>query len=209
VLGPEALFQPALPEICHRLALDVALWDQLGCLSPIALYAVAASASAIDALAAALAFALAEAERELPRGRVEVAAAAAFAHARAEAELRSAAGRGVAVYGNAGEPWCVVREDSAELREAPLYRFVRIHPVKDLAELAAALAPLALHLAAVALSGFGADSRRAAELMAGLGASRVCAPGQMQAPPLAWHHDGQGVLTPLCRFSDLEADEDS
>jgi hypothetical protein len=26
----------------------------------------------------------------------------------------------------------------------------------------------------------------------------------MQAPPLAWHQDGQGVLLPFARFADLE-----
>lgn len=206
VLGPGALTLSALPETCQRLALDLALWDQLGCLSPIALYVVAADPSAIDHLATALAAALARAELQLPRGRVAIAAAAAFARARAEAEVRAAAGRRVAVYGSPKDPWCVVREDTDELREAPLYRFVRIHPVADLAGLSAALGTLPPHLAAVAIDGFGADSRSVAQQVAGLGASRVCAPGRMQAPPLGWHHDGQGILTPLCRFSDLEVD---
>jgi hypothetical protein len=206
VVGPLALTSSALPETCQRLALDVALWDQLGCLSPLAVYAVAADRSASGDLAAALASALAEAELRLPRGRIAIAAGAAFARARAEAEVRAAAGRSVAVYGNPRDPWCVVSEDSPELQEAPLYRFVRIHPVADLAALSSALRPLAPSLAAVAVSGFGTDSRSAAQRVAGLGASRVCAPGRMQAPPLGWHHDGQGVLTPLCRFSDLEQD---
>ncbi|HME70867.1 MAG TPA: acyl-CoA reductase [Myxococcota bacterium] len=206
VLGPGALTSSALPETCQRLALDVALWDQLGCLSPLAVYVIAADCSAIDDLAEGLASALAQAEPRLPRGRIPIAAAAAFARARAEAEVRVAAGRGVGVYGSPRDRWCVVREDTEELREAPLYRFVRIHPLADLAGLSAALGALAPHLAAVAIDGFGADSRSAAQRVAGLGASRVCAPGRMQAPPLGWHHDGQGILTPLCRFSDLEAD---
>jgi len=204
VLGPGALTSPALPEVCQRLALDVALWDQLGCLSPLAVYAVNAEILGIDRLAAGLASALARIERRLPRGKVGIAAAAAFAQARSEAEVRGAAGHRVAVYGDKGDPWCVVREDSAELREAPLHRFVRIHPVADLAKLSTALRPLARHLSAVALDGFGPDTQSTGRLVTHLGASRVCAPGRMQAPPLGWHHDGQGVLTPLCRFSDLE-----
>jgi len=204
VLGPAALTSSALPEVCQRLALDVALWDQLGCLSPLAVYAVTAEILGVDRLAAALASALAQTERRLPRGNLGIAAAATFARARSEAELRGAAGHRVAVHGDPGDPWCVVREDGAELREAPLHRFVRIHPLADFAELTAALRPLAPHLSAVALDGFGPDTQTAARLVAHLGASRVCAPGRMQAPPLGWHHDGQGVLTPLCRFTDLE-----
>jgi Acyl-CoA reductase (LuxC) len=206
VLGPGVLTSSALPQTCQRLAFDLALWDQLGCLSPLALYVVGDDRSAIDPLAAGLASALARAELQLPRGKIAIAAAAAFARARAEAEVRAAAGRGVTVYGGPRDPWCVVREDTEELREAPLYRFVRVHPVADLAGLSAALGSLAPRLAAVAIDGFGADSRSAAQRVAALGASRVCAPGRMQAPPLGWHHDGQGILTPLCRFSDLEAD---
>jgi hypothetical protein len=100
----------------------------------------------------------------------------------------------------------VVREDTAQWREAPLYRFLRIHPLADLGELSAALGVLAPKLAAVAVDGFGTDSWRAARRVAALGASRVCAPGFIQAPPLGWHHDGQGLLAPLCRFSDVELD---
>jgi len=206
VLGPEALTSTSLPQTCPRVALDIALWDQLGCLSPIAVYAVVPDRLAIDQLASGLASALAQIEQELPRGRVPITGAAAFARARADAELRGAASRSVAVYGTAQDPWCVVREDSAELREAPMHRFVRVHPVADLAALPTALAALSPYLAAVAIDGFGLEARSVAQLMAERGASRVCPPGRMQAPPLGWHHDGQGILTPLCRFSDLEPD---
>ena len=204
VVGPGALTSSVLPGLCQRLALDVVLWDQLGCLSPLAVYAVAAHPPGLDDLAAGLASALDRAEHQLPRGYVPVAGAAAFARARAEAEVRAAAGGGLAIHGGPGNPWCVVREDTGEWREAPLYRFVRIHPLSDLEGLRAALGALAPHLAAVAIEGFGADARSAARQVAALGASRVCAPGRMQAPPLGWHHDGQRVLAPLCRFGDLE-----
>jgi hypothetical protein len=206
VLGREAVLASTLHGLCQRLALDIVLWDQLGCLSPLAVYAVATDRSGIDDLAQGLASALAQVEPQLPRGRIPIAGAAAFARARADAEVRAAAGHGVAIYGGPRDPWCVVREDTAEWREAPLYRFVRIHPLGDLAELCVALGALAPKLAAVAIEGFGTESWSAAQRVAGLGASRVCAPGRMQAPPLGWHHDGQGILAPLCRFSDLELD---
>ena len=50
-------------------------------------------------------------------------------------------------------------------------------------------------------SNFGA----LASALAALGASRICPLGTMQAPPLAWCHDGRGVLAPLARFCDREA----
>jgi hypothetical protein len=77
-------------------------------------------------------------------------------------------------------------------------------PVTDRAQLLEALAPLAPHMAAAAIEGFGTATSRLARDLAQLGASRVCAPGTLQAPPLGWHHDGKGVLSPLARFADLE-----
>src|SRR4029453_19158088 len=69
-LGPALLGDAgALADACARLALDVALWDQLGCLSPVSLL-VAGDAAAARRVGEALAGALARAERELPRGEV-------------------------------------------------------------------------------------------------------------------------------------------
>ena len=57
------------------------------------------------------------------------------------------------------------------------------------------------------IAGFDEASREdLARRLARLGASRVCPAGAMQAPPISWCHDGQGVLTPLARFSDLDSD---
>jgi hypothetical protein len=197
VLGPEAQRGDTLRDAAAGVAEDVALWDQLGCLSPIALYAVGADGAAADRVAGALAAALDDAARRWPRGAVEPAAAALFASERAAAELRAAAGTGAAVHADPAGAWCVVREVDARLRAAPLHRFVRVHPVEDLQALGAALAPLRRHLAGVALAGFGAaDSRVSRELAEG-GASLVCAPGSLQAPPLTWESEGRGVLTSL------------
>jgi hypothetical protein len=192
-LSVAALGPAAAPDAAERLALDVALWDQLGCLSPLAVYAVGASEPA-EALAAALA----AAEARLPRGRAAPEAEALAAHERAAAELR-----GAALWTGAGGRWSVVREADACWRPAPLHRFVRVHPVPDAAGLLDALRPLGPHLACVALEGFGPDGPALAAACAGLGASRVCAPGAMQAPPLDWPRGGRGVLAPLARFAGL------
>jgi Acyl-CoA reductase (LuxC) len=204
VVGAEAVREPALGDLAERLALDVALWDQLGCLSPVAVYAVAAEREPAERLAGALAAALAAAQGRWPRGRIEPAASAAIRRERGAAELRAAGGRPVFVHASEGTGWTVVREDSAEWRPAPLHRFVRVHPVASREALLAALAPLGPHLAAVALEGFGAATAALAAALARLGASRICRPGSLQAPPLAWRRDGQPLLLPLVRLSDLD-----
>jgi len=93
--------------------------------------------------------------------------------------------------------WALVRESDARLRPAPLHRFVRVHPVADPNALLAAIQPLSRHLAGVALAGFGAAETEIARALCAAGASRVCPPGQLQAPPLDWRREGRGVLAPL------------
>ena len=198
VLGPEALRGPALAAAARGLALDVALWDQLGCLSPVSVFVQGEARAAAEAVAGEL-DALAT---RLPRGRIAREDEVAFAHARDEAQIRTAAGQDVVVHG--GARWAVVCEADAEPRPAPLHRFLRVHPVAGDAGLRAALRPLAPHLAGVAVAGFGSDTPAACAALAALGASRICAPGRLQAPPLGWHHDGRGVLLPLARFTDVE-----
>ena len=100
----------------------------------------------------------------------------------------------------------MVREDGPALRPAPLHRFVRVASARDLSALVEALRPLGPHLAGAALAGFGRRTGRVARALADLGASRICPAGALQRPPLAWRHDNRGVLAPLARFADLEAE---
>jgi hypothetical protein len=203
-LGPDAARGPALVEAASGLALDIALWDQLGCLSPVSVHVIEPDPGACDRVAEALASALATAEERWPRGRVPAAALASIGSECDEAELRGATGRPVRVLTGAGSAWTVVREDAPELRASPLHRFVRVHPAGSAGELVTALGPAARHLAGVAIAGFGPHTRDLSRALAALGASRVCAPGTLQTPPLSWHREGEGVLLPFARFTDVE-----
>lgn len=204
VVGPHALTGQDLDAAARGLALDVALWDQLGCLSPVSVHVIAGAArgDAAAAFASALASALGELSKTLPRGHVPRAAAASISHERAAAEMRAAAGRPVAIH--EGGDFVVVREADATPRPAPLHRFVRVHPVASLDDALAALAPLGPHLAGVALAGLGDGATEAAEALVALGASRVCAPGRLQQPPLDWPHDGVEPLSSLLRYGEIE-----
>jgi acyl-CoA reductase-like NAD-dependent aldehyde dehydrogenase len=197
-----ALGGDAVARAADGVALDAALWDQQGCLSPIAVF-VSGDA---DAFAEALAEALARLERELPRGAVDPRGAAAIQHERSDAELRGAASPGVRVLASRGTAWTVVREADATPRPSPLHRFLRVHPVRDASALLDALAPYAAHLAGVALAGFEAERPRLDQALLALGASRVCAPGALQAPPLSWRREGLPVLGSLSRVPESGRD---
>ncbi len=198
LLGPGACDAVALREAARSLALDTALWDQQGCLSPIAVY-VAGDIVACQRVGAALARELGAVGRALPRGEVDAGAAALAAHERSGAELRAAAGQPVTVHAAHDASWTVVCEPDAAPRPAPLHRFVRVHTLPSLDQLAAALGPLAAHLAGVALEGFGGAQLGVAARLRALGASRVCAPGELQSPPLDWPRDGLPALGSLAR----------
>jgi hypothetical protein len=206
VLGPGASRGDGLARAAADLALDVALWDQLGCLSPVSVHVIDADAGAAVRVAEALAEALARAQARWPRGRVDLAAAAALARERDLAELRAAGGAPVTVRAAPGGVWTVVREADADMRPAPRHRFVRVHPATDAARCLDALRPLGARLAGVALAGLGRDAAPLAMRLAELGASRGCAPGALQSPPLAWRRDNLPVLLPLARWTDLEID---
>ncbi|HWN66625.1 MAG TPA: acyl-CoA reductase, partial [Haliangium sp.] len=60
------------------------------------------------------------------------------------------------------------------------------------------------HLQALAVGGPRTMRALLAERLAPAGLNRVCAPGHLQRPPLAWSHDGRGCLRPLVRWTDIE-----
>ncbi len=201
VLGEAALEGQALADAAAALALDVALWDQQGCLSPVALYVLGVE-RVPDALVSVLGDAFAAAASRWPRGRTLPDATARFAVERDTAELRAAAGADVRVV--RGRDFALVAEPDAAFRGSPLHRFLRVHPAPDVPQLLAALAPLGPHLAAVGVAGLGALAGRVEPELAALGAARICPLGVLQAPPLDWCHDQAGVLLPLARLTDVE-----
>jgi len=192
----------ALGEACDAIARDVSLWDQLGCLSPIALYAVGWRWEERAPLLDALGDALGGLAKRWPAGRVSAEARARRAGELATCELRGAATRDVELRRGDGA-WALVAERDSTFRGSPLYRTLRVHFVADLDALCGSLAPVARHLASAGVAGFSNAQDELCFRLAELGASRVCPAGAMQAPPISWCHDGQGVLLPLARLSDL------
>lgn len=204
LLGDATADDDALLASVNGLALDIALWDQLGCLSPAALYVVDPDGRLASRVATALAEALSELEPRLPRGELAASTRAAIAHARSEAELRAANDAGTTLHAGADLSYTVVLERDTQRRPTPLHRFIRVHPAASLESVIEALGPAAAQLATVAIAGFGARRSSVARAFAVLGASRICRPGRMQSPALGWHHDGRSPVLPMLRLGDVE-----
>lgn len=176
------------------LALDVALYDQRGCLSPHAVYVESGGDVSPRQFAERLAGALDGIAHSLARGEASVEERAAARACAAEAEWSP----GGAVIETPGGT--VLYEETTTFRPTAGRRTVRVHPLDHVGALVAALPPDAIEC--VGLAGIPA-SPLVADLRA-LGVSRVCPLGGMQQPPISWP---RGQRAPLGALLGRAADE--
>lgn len=171
------------PDSAEGLALDAALYDGQGCMSPAAVFCTGDA----ERLAERLAGAMESMERELPRGPLEPSLGP---------EWRRRAGL-ARVHGRlwSGPAWAVGLAPPALAVAAPLPRFLMVHPIRSLDDLDG--------LRALPLSTCGTD-RHDVDALAALGFWRICRPGRMQSPPPGRPHDGVDVLATLSRAVSLE-----
>lgn len=158
----------------RALALDVAAYDQRGCLSP---HAIGVDGDAAG-FARALAEALAAQAKALPRGALPTAVGAAQVQWRGVAAARGTL--------HEGDGWAVSDEGRAAPRLSPGWRNVMVFEAsaRTFAERCGALGA---HLKAVGVAG---DLDALARALPPGVAPRVCAAGAMQTPTLLAYADG-------------------
>lgn len=163
------------PEPAARgMALDVATFDQRGCLS---VHAVFAEPDIAPTFAAALAEALRQLALQLPPGQSHAADRAGVRLAREDADLR-----GLDWYGDALDAGTVILDPDTRIRPSPGLRTIRIHPVEGIPP----LADWNDRLQGLAVAGqMPATIRRAFEQA---GVSRFAPAGQLQATDAAWRN---------------------
>ena len=162
------------------LALDVALHDQRGCLSPHVVHVVGAARR----FAARLAAALDVVGARMPPGPASVGERAAARLHAADAEW---APRAAVLAGPGGT---VIYDDAPPPRTGPARRTVRVHPVDGPAAAWADVAPGAIECVGVS----GIHVEPLVDALRDHGVARICPVGRMQRPPLAWP---RGQLPPL------------
>jgi hypothetical protein len=179
-------------------AVDVLTYDQLGCLSPQAIYVppgvnVAAMG---NTLARALERVWQAQARKPPR---PLGTRARIAEAR---DVAFALGHACWLPPSRHLGWTLIHDPEPVFAPSPLHGVIYLRVCAP-EKLAARLAPVRGKISTVGLiDGKNGDPARAALLA--LGVSRFCPAGRMQFPPLAWHHDGRAVLTDLVRWMDDE-----
>lgn len=215
-IGRHALARAALPKLAERAALDVALYDQRGCLSPHAYYVERGGATAPVDFAVALGRALDAASTSLPRRRPTESEAASVQMARAQALFEAAAGAGVPGGAGAvtGAPaliapartteWTVLTENGARFEPGPTHRVVRVHSIEGPEEFEGAIAPEARYVEAIALEEGGPRRAILAARFAALGIPRVAPLGGLQRPSPLATHGGVRRLLPFVTWTTIE-----
>jgi hypothetical protein len=178
-------------DAAEKLALDIAAYDQRGCLSPVAVWMEGDAQGFADRLGGALD----DLERRLPRGPVPPSVAAAQMQWRGVAATRGWLREGT---GNA-----VFLPDDRDTPPPPSpgWRNVTVLPCPDLETFAARVGRLGVHLKAVGVAG-GADlPDRLAPLLPPPTCPRISPVGTMQTPPLDMPADGMLPGVDLLRWT--------
>jgi hypothetical protein len=191
---PEAL----TPRQARACAIDVLTYDQLGCLSPQAIYLP----SPVDAerLGRQLARALEQEWQSLtkkpsrPLGvRARIAEARDVARA-LDHRLWLPPGNHLG--------WTVIHDPDPAFAPSPLHGVIYLRAARP-EKLAAHLAGVRGKISTVGCAS-GATDPRARRAFLDLGVSRFCHAGRMQFPPLTWHHDGRATLAEMVTWIDNE-----
>ncbi len=192
-------------EIAHKAAYDVALYDQQGCLSPQLIYVEEGGAVTPEEFAALLATGLAHWQTELPRGPVSPEVSTAIRRARDEAEWQALAGKDIVLHASPnGTDWTMVYDADPTFVQSPLYRTIRVKPLRDITQLGGILEAWRPYLEAVGVAAGPERIAILADTLGALGVSRVCPIGTMQLPPLGWRHGGRPRVGDLVRWVGIE-----
>lgn len=204
VVAREAMTSDNLPALAQAAAFDVSIYDQQGCLSPHVIYVEERGALSPRRFAAALAEAMAEYQQRVPRGALSVEETAAITTIRAGYQFRAESDRRVSVWtGPDANDWLVLYEDDPVFSPSCLNRVVFVKPTDGFPRVLDNVRRFAPLISTVGVSPMNERAMAFAGDLAQMGVSRVCEIGDMQRPPLAWHHDGRPNLAELVRWTDV------
>jgi len=180
-------------------AVDILTYDQLGCLSPQAIY-ISSNAN-VEKLGHQLAHALELHWKKIkPKPARPLSVAARITEAR---DMAHALGHRVWLPPNKHLGWTLIHDLDSTFQPSPLHGVIYLRQVGE-SRVSQALASVAGRISTVGVAGKALSSRLEKAFLS-LGVSRFCAAGHMQFPPLTWHHDGRPTLSDLVTWIDSES----
>ena len=178
-------------------AVDVLTYDQLGCLSPQAIYVP--NGTDLESVGRKLAHALETHWQGLAKKPARpLSVAARIAEAR---DVAHALGHRVWLPPKNHLRWTLIHHPDPEFQPSPLHGVIYLRQTSE-AKLSTALASVTGRISTIGT--IGQISKHLEQIFLGLGVSRFCAAGRMQFPPLTWHHDGRSSLADLVTWIDFE-----
>ncbi|MBW2461630.1 MAG: hypothetical protein JRH11_08275 [Deltaproteobacteria bacterium] len=182
-------------ETVARVALDVAAYDQRGCLSPHGIW-VRGDAARGRSFADRLARALETIRESLPRGLLPLDRGAQQLQWRGVAAARGDLFE--------GDGYAVSFEGDGPLRLSPGYRNVSVLSCASAEDLGHRLVPLGMHLKALGVAADGPARRALAAALPAPLAPRVSEVGTLQTPPLDSLADGHSPWFGLIRHTQVD-----
>lgn len=192
----------AATNLAHRIALDVAMFDQRACVAPQIIYAEKTGAISTLELTGLIEEALIALEEELPPSALSIDTGASLAMERNIAFFESAQHDTMELF--ARSTATLIHEKDAHFNTVLPTRFLRVCPLDSLNDVIDILRPFSTYLQNVGIEGSPATLTALAEQLAGIGVSRITRPGLMHRPSMRWKHDGMSTFSDLVRWTDIE-----
>ncbi|MCM3587785.1 acyl-CoA reductase [Mesobacillus maritimus] len=196
----------------HQAAMDVVRYDQQGCYSPHLFYVQTGGKVSPGEFARYIAAELDNLGKRYPRRRLTMEESSSLGSWRQKEEMSLFSTRGKAVLGHSANEWAVVcEEQDADFTPSPLNRMIRVISFDKVEDLLPLIQPYRSYLQTVGMAASPKELFKWAELLGGIGVTRISALGRMTSPEAGWHHDGRFNLLDLISMVDIEgsAEEDS
>ncbi len=195
VVAPGATQPSRIDRVAELLARDVALFEQLGCLSLHQVFVVSHTGGAARDLAIQMSAALDRIGKSMPSAKIPLRDAAEIRGVRERARWRRIAGEPVELFEGVRLEWTVVSElGPSSFKVSPGFRTVHVTGVRDLGEFRDCVAGVSGRIEAMAVAGDESETADIGATVGAIGIPYVCAPGEMQSPPLDWRHGGGGFF---------------
>jgi hypothetical protein len=205
MIGKEALTADRYTSIVRRVAEDVSIYDQQGCLSPHSLFIEEGGVVSPQQFSQLLAAELQRYQDKKPRAKLTDEEAMAIHAIRQQFEMKSLRGEPVKVYASrAGTDWTVIYHGLPGFEASPLNRTVHLFGCEALEIAVEQISPYRDYLQTVGLAVEPSRLESMADLLGRYGATRICAIGEMAHTAPGWHHDGRLNLLDLVRWVDIE-----
>ncbi|MDH3202554.1 MAG: hypothetical protein OEM15_16815 [Myxococcales bacterium] len=186
-----SLTPESIDDVTARVALDLAAYDQRGCLSPQVIYVEDCPGTSVDGFTTRLSGALEAVAEMLPRGPLPEAVGAAQTQWRGLAEVEGTLVRG-------REHALAINRHGA-IRWSPGYRNATIVPVRDLDDALASMKAFAAHLKCAGTDSWTLRELTARFLESASWKAYATEIGTMQTPALEAPADGSPVWEGLFR----------